>query len=136
LEPRARRRPSRIPQGAAGEDDVLPLARKLVDFAREQHRALGIDAHEQFRWITLRRDEVTERLSRLLAASVSVDAEAAAELEHLRIDMLALDAAMGQRLRAQLADAAARRRNFGRVRKSLSSYLNAGPRRGFIDTQR
>jgi hypothetical protein len=116
---------------------VMPLARKLVGFAGEQQRALELGAHEQYSWAGLRRNDVTERLSRLLAASVTVTPEQAAELDALRAEMLAIDRLMEQQLRRELEQARKRQRVFSRTRKVLSSsYLNAGPRPSMLDQQR
>jgi hypothetical protein len=116
---------------------VMPLARKLVGFAGEQQRALELGAHEQYSWAGWRRNDVTERLSRLLAASVPVTPEQAAELDALRAEMLAIDRLMEQQLRRELEQARKRQRVFSRTRKVLSSsYLNAGPRPSMLDQQR
>lgn len=106
----------------------MPLARKLVGFAREQKRALDRGANEQFSWAGLRRDEVTDRLSRLLAGNVAVTDEQGAELAQLREQMLALDAAMEQRLRTTIEEANKRRGEFARTRRALSAYLTSGRR--------
>ncbi|HEX6512486.1 MAG TPA: hypothetical protein VF157_09325 [Chloroflexota bacterium] len=121
-------------RGPAGE--VLPLARKLVGLATEQHRALEFGTKEQFDWITLRRDEVTQRLSRLLAAHVQVSPEESAALQQLRTDLLAVDDAIQTRLKRQRAEADKRRRGFSRTRKAVGSYVSLGPRQSsFLDKQ-
>jgi hypothetical protein len=112
---------------------LMDLARRMVGFAVQQRQALEQDLREQYRWAGLRRDEAMERLSRLLAASVPVTPEQAAELEELRIAMLAADEASAQHLREKLDQAGRRQRVFSRTRKALSSYLNPGPRRGLLD---
>ena len=113
----------------------MDLARKLVGLAKEQQRALGIGAKEQFSWAGLRREQVTERLSRILASQPPVSAEEAAELEALRAELLEIDGAMSEQMKAQLKELATRQRVFNRNRKALNSYLSAGPRRGFFDQQ-
>lgn len=118
------------------EEQVLDLARKLVGLAKEQRRALEIGAREQFSWAALRRGEVTDRLSRLLAAQAPVSEGEGAELERLRSEMLVVDDAMQQLMKLQLKDLATRQRVFIRRRKALGSYLSTGPRRGFFDQQR
>jgi hypothetical protein len=121
---------------AEAADGLLLLARKLVGLAQEQQRALEIGAGEQFDWITLRRDDVTARLSSLLASGVVVSAEDSAALIQLREDLLATDAGTEKRLLALREETATQRRNFGRNKKALSSYLQVGPRRtGFLDQQ-
>ena len=113
--------------------ELMPLARKLVGLAREQRNALQHGAREKYRWIWLRRNEVTERLSRLLAARVPVEPEQAAELLALRDDMLAVDKDIEQLLRGALAEVDTKRRVFARSRKAIGSYLSSGPRRRLFD---
>ena len=114
--------------------DVVPLARKLVGLAQEQQRALDLGAREQFEWIALRRDDVTESLSRLLAAQVQVSDEDAEVLKQLHDELLATDRHMQEQLRAQMSRTSAEQRSFTKARKVLSSYLTLGPRRsGLID---
>jgi len=114
--------------------DVVPLARKLVGLAQEQQRALDLGAREQFEWIALRRDEVTESLSRLLAAEVQVSDEDAEVLKQLHDELLATDRHMQEQLRAQMSRTSAEQRSFTKARKVLGSYLTLGPRRsGLVD---
>ena len=124
------------PSPGQSEEGLIDLARKLVGLAKEQQRALGIGAKEQFSWAGLRREEVTERLSRILASQPPVSAAEAAELEALRGELLEVDGATSQHMKAQLQELATRQRVFNRNRKSLNAYLSAGPRRGFFDQQR
>jgi hypothetical protein len=115
---------------------VLPLAEKLVDLAHEQQNALVIGAREQFNWIALRRDEVTDRLSALVAAGICLKGSDAEQLGRLRGQLLEVDQAMQSQLVGELRKAASVRRKFVRSRKAVGSYLQAGPRRGFLDTTR
>jgi hypothetical protein len=117
-------------------EGVLPLAQKLVGLAQEQRHALELGAREQFNWIGLRRNEVTDRLSSMLAAGTQVSEADAAALLELRTQLLKVDGTMEQHLQAEIQKAAGRGRNFARARKTVGSYLQLGPRRGFLDTQR
>jgi len=115
---------------------VLPLAKKLVGLAKEQRNALELGAGEQFDWIALRRDEVTERLSRLLAANTPVSPTEAATLGQLRAELLAVDGAMEAQLRAKIAEVSGRKRVFRRGRKAVGAYLAQGSDRSGLFDQR
>jgi hypothetical protein len=127
----ARRKAAAVAQPVA--DEPLPLARKLVALAREQQHAFEIGAREQFDWITLRRTEVTERLSRLVAASVLVSDADAAVIAGLRDELGEVDEGLITRLDAARRAASTRQRTFLKARKSIDSYLTLGPRHGFFD---
>ena len=131
-----RRRPRLLTPDTAAPDpkDVLPLARKLVGLAQEQQRALELGAQEQFEWIALRRDEATERLSRLLAAEVEIPPEDAEVLKQLHDELLVADGRMEEQLRTQMARAQTKQRSFGKARKALGAYLASSSRRpGLVD---
>jgi DNA gyrase/topoisomerase IV subunit A len=133
--PGARRfpRPEKRAISQVSEDAVVPLARKLVALAKEQQHALELGAREQFDWIAVRRDDVTERLSKLLAAEVQVTAQEADELQELRGQLLAIDASMEGRLSAQMEALSAERRSFSKARKALGAYLASPRRRAVVD---
>lgn len=129
---RPRQRPPSEPEADLA-NEPLPLATKLVALAREQLSALDRGANEQYEWICLRRNEVTERLSRLVAASIEVSPDDAAAIAALREELLKVDAELMDRLTAARSDAALRQRRFLKTRKAIGSYLTLGAPRAVFD---